>query len=503
MLFNSYEFLLLFLPVALAGWFLLGRFAGLRTAQCWLVAVSLFYYGWWNPWYLILIIGLTIANYSWGRLLARRAAAGLSTGLALALGVTLNLGMLGYFKYANFFVDNLDALFGTNWVLYKVILPLGISFFTFQKIGYLVDCARGLVPKSDFLSFALFVVFFPQLIAGPIVHHGEIMPQFSRPEVTRVRWSNLALGLTLLIFGLAKKVLLADPLSARVGEVFNAAATGHAQPVSGAWYGALAYALQIYFDFSGYSDMAIGLGRMFNITLPQNFNSPYQSANIVQFWRRWHMTLSRFLRDYLYFPLGGNRRGHLRQKINLMLTMFLGGLWHGANWTFAAWGLLHGLYLVLNHGWLDLKERLTWIGRLPALIRFFVPRLITLSAVIFAWVLFRSADFTSALFMLQTMLGLGPTLVADASLAIGAIKPERWLWLVLLYGWALAAPNSQSICARFEPVLSMDEKSAPTGRISRRLNWNPTTAWALGATVLLVVCLLSLSVVSEFLYYQF
>jgi len=503
MLFNSYEFLLLFLPVALAGWFILGKFAGLRCAQVWLVAASLFYYGWWNPWYLILIIGLTVVNYGWGRLLAQRAAAGLPRGALLALGVALNLGMLGYFKYANFFVDNADALLGVNWVLNKVILPLGISFFTFQKIGYLVDCYRGLVPTGDFLSFALFVVFFPQLIAGPITHHGEVIPQFSQPEVTRLRWQNLAVGLTMLIFGLAKKVLLADPLSARIGEMFGAASAGQPMPLGGAWYAVLAYALQIYFDFSGYSDMAIGLARLFNITLPQNFNSPYQSVNIVEFWRRWHMTLSRFLRDYLYIPLGGNRRGDLRRQINLVITMFLGGLWHGANWTFAAWGLLHGLYLVLNHAWLETKTKLSGLARLPALLRLTTARALTFGAVLLAWVLFRSSNFSAAIVMLQTLAGHGPTILADGTTPISAPGSARWLWLVLLYGWAFFGPNSQTVCARFQPVLGMDEASSKPGFLSKWLAWSPTPAWAISAGIILVACLLSLSTISEFLYYQF
>ncbi len=503
MLFNSYEFLLFFLPVTLAGWFTCGRWAGIRAAQVWLITASLFYYGWWNPWYLILIITLTLANYGWGRLLARRAIAGQPGGLALALGVAANLCLLGYYKYANFFLDNLNTLTGANWVLGQVILPLGISFFTFQKIGYLVDCARGLVPKSDFLSFGLFVVFFPQLIAGPITHHGEVIPQFSRPGVTRPDWGNIALGLTMLTFGLAKKVLLADPLSTRLGEAFNAAAAGQHLPVGNAWYAVIAYAVQIYFDFSGYSDMAVGLARMFNITLPQNFNSPYQAANIVEFWRRWHMTLSRFLRDYLYISLGGNRHGRLRRHLNLIITMFLGGLWHGANWTFAAWGLLHGLYLVLNHAWLEAKPRLRGMAVIPRPLRLFTSHSLTLGAVLLAWILFRSNSFSAAIVLLQTLIGHGPPLVADGMAVISEVKPERWLWLGLLCAWVLLAPNSQGVCSRFQPVLGMTEPSAHRGLCGGRLLWRPSTTWAIAIAVIFVAAFLSLSTVSEFLYYQF
>jgi len=503
MLFNSYEFLLFFLPAALGGWFFLGRWMGLRAAQIWLVTASLFYYAWWNPWYLILIATLTVFNFGWGRMLARLAASGRSRGAPLALGLAVNLSILGYYKYANFFLDNLHALIGTDWALGHIILPLGISFFTFQKIGYLVDCSRGLAPQGDFLSFALFVVFFPQLIAGPIVHHGEVIPQFSRPSVIQPRWENLALGLTMLTFGLAKKVLLADPLAARISEAFTATAVGQHLPIGNAWYAILAYALQIYFDFSGYSDMAIGLARLFNIILPQNFNSPYQSANLVEFWRRWHMTLSRFLRDYLYFPLGGNRHGRLRQRLNLMATMLLGGLWHGANWTFVVWGLLHGLYLVLNHGWLETKARFTWLARVPAPLRRWTAQGLTLSAVVLAWVLFRAVNFGSAITLFETLVGHGLPQMADGLPVIVAVKPERWLWLGLLYLGVLFAPNSQSVCSRFQPVLGLTEPSPHPGLQGGRWLWRPNPAWAVYVAIVFAACFLSLSTVSEFLYYQF
>jgi len=500
MLFNSYAFLLFFLPATLAGWFAFGRWAGLRWAQVWLVAASLFYYGWWNPWYLILIVGLTLANYGWGRELAGKAFQGLPRGWALAVGLVVNLCVLGYFKYANFFVDNADALLGANWVLAKVILPLGISFFTFQKIGYLVDCSRGLVPKGDFLNFALFVVFFPQLIAGPITHHGEVIPQFSKEGVTRPQAENLAVGSTMLIFGLAKKVLLADPLSERIGTTFSAAADGSHLSLSIAWYGVLAYALQLYFDFSGYTDMAIGLARMFNITLPQNFNSPYQSANIVDFWRRWHMTLSRFLRDYLYFPLGGNRHGHFRRYVNLMVTMLLGGLWHGANWTFAAWGLLHGFYLAANHAWLEAKTHIGVLAKVPRPLRIAGARGLTFVAVLAGWVLFRSKDFSSAAHLFHELVNFGGN---STAIITGAPRPERWAWLGVLYLVVFFAPNTQDILSGFHPVLGVKEASRHHGLCGGRLLWSPESRWAIFCAVVFTACLLSLSNVTEFLYYQF
>ncbi len=347
------------------------------------------------------------------------------------------------------------------------------------------------------------MVFFPQLIAGPITHHGEVIPQFSRPGVTRIDWGNIALGLTMLTFGLAKKVLLADPLSTRISEAFGAAAAGRHLPAGNAWYAVVAYAVQIYFDFSGYSDMAVGLARLFNITLPQNFNSPYQAVNVVEFWRRWHMTLSRFLRDYLYISLGGNRHGRLRRHVNLIITMFLGGLWHGANWTFAAWGLLHGLYLVLNHAWIEAKPRVAWLAKIPRRLRLVSAHGLTLAAVLLAWVLFRAASFSAAVTLLQTLFGHGPALLADGAAIISEVKPERWLWLGLLCGWVLFAPNSQNVCSRFQPVLGVAEPSAPGGLVGGRLLWRPSTGWAVYIAIIFVVAFLSLSTVSEFLYYQF
>jgi D-alanyl-lipoteichoic acid acyltransferase DltB (MBOAT superfamily) len=287
-----------------------------------------------------------------------------------------------------------------------ILLPLAISFFTFQQIAYLVDAYEGLTREYNFLHYCLFVTFFPQLIAGPIVHHREMLPQFASDTIYRFNQSTFTAGLTTFCLGLFKKVIIADGAATYATPVFDAAEAGEILTFFEAWTGAFGYTIQLYFDFSGYSDMAIGLGMMFGIRLPLNFFSPYKAVNIIDFWRRWHMTLSRFLRDYLYIPLGGSRRGKVRRYVNLMVTMLLGGLWHGAGWTFVAWGALHGFYLVVNHAWHAVRrslghnlEKTTLAGRT-------LSRIVTLTAVIFAWVLFRAESFGGAMSIISGMVGL-------------------------------------------------------------------------------------------------
>jgi alginate O-acetyltransferase complex protein AlgI len=333
MLFNSYTFIFIFLPITLLVFFSIGGKGHHRIAIAWLVAASLFFYGWWNPAYLSLILGSILFNYAVGvalsNLQAQSSASHLTKKIILSFGILVNLFLLAYFKYANFFVDNLNSLSGSNFHLQTIILPLAISFFTFQQITYLVDAYKGETREYNFLHYCLFVTFFPQLIAGPIVHHREMLPQFVKNTIYKFNHQHLAIGLTIFFIGLFKKVVLADGVAVYATPVFEAAEQGVMLTFFEAWAGALAYTFQLYFDFSGYSDMAIGIARMFGIRLPLNFNSPYKSVNIIEFWRRWHITLSRFLRDYLYIPLGGNRKGKFRRYINLMITMLLGGLWHG------------------------------------------------------------------------------------------------------------------------------------------------------------------------------
>src|SRR3990167_464275 len=394
MLFNSYVFIFSFLPLTLAGFFLLGRVKPLLAAA-WLTAASLFFYGWWNPLYIWLLAASILFNYACGIAIARTGARGKRAGQKrwLIFAVTANLAVLAYYKYANFFLASISHFSGAALSFGEIVLPLGISFFTFTQIAFLADTYYGKAREYNFVHYSLFVTYFPHLIAGPVLHHAEMMPQFGLPATYRFSFENTAVGVTIFVIGLFKKVMIADEVGAYARPVFDAAAAGTELTLLEAWCGALAYTFQLYFDFSGYSDMAIGLSRLFGVVLPLNFHSPYKAVNIIDFWRRWHMTLSRFLRDYLYVPLGGNRRGKPRRSLNLMATMLLGGLWHGAGWTFVIWGGLHGLYLVVNHGWHTVRRKLGQdpdrpLSR-PAPL---ASVLLTFLAVAAAWVVFRADD---------------------------------------------------------------------------------------------------------------
>jgi D-alanyl-lipoteichoic acid acyltransferase DltB (MBOAT superfamily) len=394
MLFHSQPFILGFLPLCLGGFFALGRIGGARWALRWLVAASLAFYAWWNPPFVALLAGSIAGNYAVGRRILSLAQAGFVQAARrwMVAGVTADLLLLGWFKYADFLlhtvVPGAPALY--------VFLPLAISFFTFQQIMFLVDSSRGDCPDTGFLTYAAFIAFFPHLIAGPIVRPCEILPQLAASGIAVPRAKNLSAGLLLFFLGLAKKLVLADTFGSFADTGFDAADHGAALSLFEAWYAVLAYALQIYFDFSGYSDMATGLARMLNVRFPLNFDSPYQAASITEFWRRWHMTLSRFLRDYLYIPLGGNRSGEARRVLNLMLTMLVGGLWHGAAWSFVLWGGLHGTGLVVHVLWQKTGRRMPR----P------VGQVLTLLAVIVAWVPFRASGLPAAWAMLRGMLGL-------------------------------------------------------------------------------------------------
>lgn len=331
MLFNSYEFILLFLPVTFGGFFLLGRLEQSRLAALWLVLASLFFYGYWDWHYVPLLTASILFNYFIGRNIERRV----QKKRILYLGILADVFLLGYFKYADFFLTTVNAAAGSSFELLNIVLPLGISFFTFTQIAYLVDIYRGVAKNVSLLYYFEFVTIFPHLIAGPIINYKDMLPQFMARETFRLNQKNIALGLAVFAIGLSKKVLVADNLS-----VWANAAFANAEHLAflAAWIGALSYTLQLYFDFSGYSEMAIGLGLMFNLKLPMNFNSPYQACSIIDFWRRWHMTLGGWVRDYLYIPMGGNRCGELLKMRNLFASMLIIGLWHGAGWTFVLWG---------------------------------------------------------------------------------------------------------------------------------------------------------------------
>jgi len=408
MLFNSSEFFIFF-AIAACGFFLFGRFQQ-RVALGWLVLCSLFFYGWWNPPYLLLMVASILFNYGCGWLLYRR-----KSKVVLFFGVGLNLVTIGYFKYYDFFLSSWHSTQGTNYNLVHIILPLGISFFTFQQIAYLVDAYVHKAGERNLIDYALFVSFFPQLIAGPIVHHQDLLPQFKEARTFRPSRAAIYTGLSIFFLGLFKKVVVADGLSPYASAVFNHADAGGAVTFFEGWGGAMAYTLQLYYDFSGYSDMAIGLGCILNIRLPLNFDSPYRATNIIDFWRCWHITLSRFLRDYLYIPLGGSRKGSKARRYgNLMITMLIGGLWHGAAWNFVFWGGLHGAYLLINHAWrnaVDPPERI--VHPVCDVLKRTTYWAITFIAVVIAWVFFRALTFEGAFAVLTGMSGANGFVLPD------------------------------------------------------------------------------------------
>lgn len=509
MLFNSHVFLL-FLILTLIGFHALVRRDAV-LAKGWLVAASLFFYGWWKFSYLALLLGSVAGNFVLARLISQARQRGDGTGFLLGLGVAGNLGLIGFFKYAGFFTEAANALTGAGFPVPNVILPLAISFFTFQQIAFLVDTARGESDNQNFLDYLLFVTFFPQLIAGPIVHHKEMLPQFSGIRSERLL-RNLAIGTTIFIIGLFKKVGIADEIAPYADQVFNAAAGGYAPTLFEAWVGTLAYTLQIYFDFSGYSDMAIGLGWMFGIRLPLNFFSPYKATSIIDFWRRWHITLSRFLRDYLYIPLGGNRYGVSRRFLNLFITMLLGGLWHGAGWTFVIWGGLHGTYLIINHAW---RRFVPWDGtRLSVRV---VSWLATFLAVVVAWVFFRAPDLQTALVMMAGLAGgNGVSLSAEFAGSWGTWIPGVQIVdvlphvdssrpvLLVVAGIAacLVLPNTLEFMRRYRPALD-PTKVSPRHSVSSWWTWRPVPVWSVVLALVGLYSVLSLSRVSPFLYFQF
>lgn len=513
MLFNSYEFLLGYLPLVVLVFFWIGRSSHLLAAG-WLALASLFFYGWWNPAYVTLLLVSVLFNFGAGLLINR--STGRIRSVALWLALAADLALLGYYKYANFFLSTSAALAGESTALVEIILPLGISFFTFTQIAYLVDVYRGIAKEANFVHYLLFVTYFPHLIAGPVLHHKEMMPQFAQAESYRPRVENFVVGLTIFAIGLFKKVVLADGIAPYGSSVFAAAKAGETVSLFSAWGGALAYTFQLYFDFSGYSDMAIGLSRLFGVKLPLNFDSPYKATNIVEFWRRWHMTLSRFLRDYLYIALGGNRHGVVRRYTNLFLTMLLGGLWHGAGWTFVAWGALHGLYLIVNHVWRWLVSRVNWIAGTRGKCTRCLGWALTFVGVVVGWVLFRAENFDAAKTMLAGMSGLhGVALPAaildahpqikhiassfgiDAYLGGGTQFVSTWLWIVILSGIAFFAPNTQEIMRRYEPALSYAVGA------SRYPAWRPDRKWLIVMSIIAALGLISLNRASEFLYFQF
>jgi len=415
MLFNSYQFILLFLPIVFFVYFYLNSKRLTEVGKYFLVFSSLFFYSWWNVGYLFLIIISMIFNYSVGSALGRRV---LILGFGervrksfLIVGVISNISLLVYFKYSDFLIVNINFLIGNNIELLNLALPLAISFFTFQQIAYLVDSYRGETTEYNFLNYALFVTFFPQLIAGPIVHHKEMMPQFSRKQTKIINYRNIVSGIFIFSIGLFKKVVIADSFAVYATSGFDIATSLN---LFEAWISSLSYTFQLYFDFSGYTDMAVGLALLFNIRLPLNFNSPYKATNIQDFWRRWHVTLSRFLRDYVYIPLGGSRVSSYRIYFNLMTTFILGGIWHGAGWTFIFWGALHGGALVVHRLWCELGIRLwAWLAWL-----------ITINFINIAWIFFRAREWGDAVKVLNAMFSLDDICLPSSLFFLFKFMPE-------------------------------------------------------------------------------
>jgi D-alanyl-lipoteichoic acid acyltransferase DltB (MBOAT superfamily) len=465
MLFNSYPFILLFLPAVLAGYFWLGRRSNLAPV-IWLALASLAFYA-------------IAFNYGVGYLLIAAELAPVQRKAALALGVVGDLLVLGIFKYAGFVAENINALAGTH-VAVHILLPVGISFYTFTQIAFLVDAYRGQVARYALPHYALFVTYFPHLIAGPILHHKDMIPQFERKETKYPDAHLILCGIVIFAIGLFKKTCLADGIQPLVALAFEARSPSFDQ----AWCGALAYTFQLYFDFSGYSDMAIGISLMFGIFLPLNFNSPYKAVSIIDFWRRWHMTLSEFLRDYLYIPLGGNRHGRVLRYVNLMITMLLGGLWHGAAWTFVAWGALHGVYLCINHAWSHFGPKAP-----PR----FAPladtagAALTFLAVVIAWIFFRAPDMPTALSVLSKM--------ADPSnIAFGRVEMVYALFVGVYAALAWFAPNTQEI-------MGYDHKNRTVGENLRAQRMRPLFLYATAAV--LAFGILGIRQHSEFIYFRF
>jgi len=541
-LFNSYEFIFGFLPVAALCFYVIGR-CSRAWALRWLVAASLFFYAWWRPINVLIIAPSILINFAIARALSktrlredRRAA---STAL-LVLGIAFNVAFLGYFKYVNFFADVANDVFGAHLAFAKVVLPLGISFITFQKIAFLIDVHAGRVKSFSLQDYGLFVLFFPQLIAGPIVHYREVMPQFHAASC-RFSSTDAAVGVTLFLLGLAKKVLVADFLAGPVSVVYANAATGHGVTLLNAWIAAVGFTLQIYFDFSGYSDMALGLARLFGIRLPANFNSPLRAPSIIDFWLRWHITLTRFLTAYIYNPLvltlsrrraargqpgyGGRNTtpGAFVQLLMMptLVTMFISGLWHGAGYGFVLWGLLHGVYLAINHAWRLLVPRLFRDRDRYRKVMTPAGILITFLAVAAAMVLFRSPSLSAAWTVLKGMMGLSGVGLPEAVYAhLGPLAPwlqrlgvaseatggttflEMAAALPILLAAVMLLPNTLELLSSYEPALGVKPRlDGVPGRKPWR--WSPTVPWAAAVSAVAALAISSVAGPSEFLYWNF
>lgn len=483
MLFNSYIFILLFLPVTLSVYFYMNGKKLTLASKVWLVFASLFFYGWWSPTYIPLILGSILFNYGIGVTLSGTRHS--QSRFFLIIGIAGNLLLLAYFKYMDFFITNINYLANSQIKLLRITLPLGISFFTFTQIAYLVDAYRRMVKEYSLLNYFLFVTFFPHLLAGPIIHHKEMMPQFDRLKNKLLSHKNLVHGLLLFFVGLFKKAVIADALAVWADQGFDHAVMLN---VVEAWTVSLSYSLQLYFDFSGYTDMALGSSLMFNIRLPINFNSPYRSLSIQEFWRRWHMTLGRFVRDYIYIPLGGNRVAQTRIIINLVITFFIIGLWHGAGWTFVCWGLMHGFAIVVQRTW----------RRLNVPLPNFLAWLLTFNFVNFSWIFFRARNFDDAIKVVKGMLGVNGLGLTDyVNHAFSSFKRFQ----VALKYWLGNIDGNIHTLAFIIVCLALSIYFRNSNDMEQRFSPTWKNACLLG--VLSLYAILNLQKASQFIYFNF
>lgn len=546
MLFNSYEFIFVFLPVVLAGCFVLARYAGAQAAQLWLTAASLYFYGSWNLRYLPLLLGSVVFNYGVALLLVRTGDEGRKRALIL-VAAAVNLALLGYYKYTNYFLGTVNDVAGTRFVVEQILLPLGISFYTFQQLTLLVDIGRGTIERFRFRDFLLFVTFYPHLIAGPIVHHREMMPQFQTADY-RMRAENLAVGLTLFAVGLFKKAVLADGIANQVVPLYSMANGGQEMSLLYAWGAAVGFTLQMYFDFSGYSEMALGLARMVGIKLPMNFNSPLKATSIIQYWSCWHITLTRFLTAYIYNPIAvaltrrrlsaglkGVRGVRTEPRafgmliaVPTVVTMFLSGLWHGAGNQYLVFGLLHAGYLTVNHAWRLWRPKFWANGPGYARVMGPVGLVLTFLSATVALTYFAAASVGSGSAIISGMVGAHgvvlPSVIASrlpgvagvlSGLGVG-FAPGSITGLMTLYAWmgvllviALVPPNILQIMLAYQPAVTLpaaypsEGTLAPFRRLWSGVGWRPGVGWAVAVAAMTMLGILTLNEVTEFLYWQF
>jgi len=486
MLFNSYEYIFIFLPLVFFMYFFLNKKRLTTASSSFLVFASLFFYSWWNISYLPLMLTSILFNYTVGSILSKESESKISKKSILVFGIICNLGLLAYYKYADFFIENINYMANQHFNLPHLLLPLAISFFTFQQIAYLVDSFKGETKEYNFLNYALFVTFFPQLIAGPIVHHKEMMPQFTKSKNMVINYKNIAYGLFIFSIGLFKKVIIADTFAKWANAGFD-----HSTVLTffEAWSTSLSYTFELYFDFSGYTDMAIGSALLFNIKLPINFNSPYKALSIQDFWRRWHITLSRFLKDYIYIPLGGNRKGGARTYINIMITFILGGIWHGAGWTFILWGTLHGLALSIYRLWKNFGFKMNK----------YIAWFITFNFVNATWVFFRAKEWGDVAKVFKGMVGKNGIMV-DKGLhrVVEFLNLSSYIKYGKLFGTSVSQHGSYKWII-VATILILVAKNS--NQIIDRIKLSTQIAFCM--SVISVYAIFNLTHVSEFLYFNF